>query len=269
VVSATCDALEDLLQAEGVYMDKLLCFVDSECVYKRPVLESKASQVKENISENLDGFNGFDEYDDSDDDTEETNEDNEKVNCVELKYVEIQKKLLVRTTEKYIEKIVENLKNRFVDVGMLEILSIFNPNVILSNVSCVSVFGKEKVLEVATQFGLDPVKLASEYQTYKRLVVGSYKGLNIQEICLKLTKDHLSMLPTVCECLKICCVIPVSSVACERGFSTQNRIKSRLRTNLNNKTLNNLMRISEDGPALKDFNVEKAVLAWRKKARKC
>lgn len=149
-VSATCDALEDLLHAEGVYMDTLLCFVDPESVYKRPVLESKASQVKENISENLDGFNGFDEYDDSDD---ETNEDSEKINCVELKYVELQKKLLVRITEKYIEKIVENLRNRFLDIGMLEMLSIFDPNVIQSNVSCLSVFGKEKVFEVSTQFG--------------------------------------------------------------------------------------------------------------------
>ena len=35
-----------------------------------------------------------------------------------------------------------------------------------------------------------------------------------------------------------CFLFPMTYVQCERGFSTQNRMKSKLRTNLNNQTLN-------------------------------
>ena len=65
----------------------------------------------------------------------------------------------------------------------------------------------------------------------------------------------------------LCNPIPVSCVACERGLPTRNRIKSRWRTNLNNVALINFMRISDDGPALKDFNIEKAAIVWRKEVR--
>ncbi|KAH3695465.1 hypothetical protein DPMN_082925 [Dreissena polymorpha] len=61
-VSATCDSLEDLLEAEGVYTDKLSEFIkneDGKSENKRPVSDSKAAVVKDNISENIDGFSGF------------------------------------------------------------------------------------------------------------------------------------------------------------------------------------------------------------------
>ena len=46
---------------------------------------------------------------------------------------------------------------------------------------------------------------------------------------------------------------------CERGFSTQKCIKSKFRTRLNNKSLNDLMRISEDGPHIKEFDFQEAL----------
>ena len=69
--------------------------------------------------------------------------------------------------------------------------------------------------------------------------------------------------------MKSCFLIPMTSVQCERGFSTQNRIKSKLRTNLNNQTLNDLMRISEDGPHIKEFDFQSALKKWKaEKVRK-
>ncbi|KAG1662474.1 hypothetical protein GQR58_020932 [Nymphon striatum] len=51
---------------------------------------------------------------------------------------------------------------------------------------------------------------------------------------------------------------------CERGFSTQNRIMSRLRTSMNNTTIDDLMRIFEDGPRMELFDFGKALRKWKK-----
>ncbi|WAR25241.1 hypothetical protein MAR_010945 [Mya arenaria] len=61
----------------------------------------------------------------------------------------------------------------------------------------------------------------SEYLEYKRLVAKAYPTIGLLDI----TK-------------------------CERGFSTQNGIMTRLRTSLNNKNMDTLMRIREVGPPL-------------------
>ncbi|XP_053372821.1 uncharacterized protein LOC128546379 [Mercenaria mercenaria] len=58
-------------------------------------------------------------------------------------------------------------------------------------------------------------------------------------------------------------VAPVSTVECERGFSKQNLIKTCLRNSLAMSALNNLMRISIDGPGLTDFDFGCAFKKWK------
>ena len=76
-------------------------------------------------------------------------------------------------------------------------------------------------------------------------------------------------LPNMTALLKCCIVIPMTSVQCERGFSTQNRIKSKYRTSMKESTLVDLMRISEDGPELRNFDFNRALAIWKeRKVRK-
>ncbi|KAH3874129.1 hypothetical protein DPMN_037370 [Dreissena polymorpha] len=63
--------------------------------------------------------------------------------------------------------------------------------------------------------------------------------------------------------LKCCVVIPMTSVQCERGFSTQNRINSKSRTLLKSKALDDLMRISKDGPTPGNFDFGCALQKWK------
>ncbi|XP_078679314.1 uncharacterized protein LOC144914964 [Branchiostoma floridae x Branchiostoma belcheri] len=49
---------------------------------------------------------------------------------------------------------------------------------------------------------------------------------------------------------------------CERAFSTLKRVKTRLRSRLKTSTLNNLLKISIDGPHIDDFNFEEAATVW-------
>jgi len=50
--------------------------------------------------------------------------------------------------------------------------------------------------------------------------------------------------PNLVKLASVAQIIPVTSVECERGFSCQNRIKSKFRARLNTVTLNALMQLA-------------------------
>lgn len=107
-----------------------------------------------------------------------------------------------------------------------------------------------------------------EYKQYKRLVVGSYQTSSLGDMCFHLGSEYEDIMPNIVRLIHCCTVIPVSNATCERGFSTQNRIKSRLRTNLNNISLNDLMRISEDGPSMALFDFPEALKVWKEEKKR-
>lgn len=57
-------------------------------------------------------------------------------------------------------------------------------------------------------------------------------------------------------------VLPVSSAICERGFSAQKRIKSDVRGSLHVDTVEDLIRISMEGPSLQESDAKEAVQTW-------
>ena len=79
-----------------------------------------------------------------------------------------------------------------------------------------------------------------------------------QESSLNLVYPNFAVLS------RICLTLPISTADCERAFSTMRRIKSRLRSQMNNDTLNDCMKISIDGPALQEFDFDSAVKNWSK-----
>ena len=103
-----------------------------------------------------------------------------------------------------------------------------------------------------------------EYQSFKRVVSANYPKRSYAELVQVIGLQYKTQFPNLTNLLSIGLVIPVSSVPCERGFSTQNRIKTKLRTSLNNRSLNTLHRISEEGPDILDFDFEDALAKWYK-----
>lgn len=63
-------------------------------------------------------------------------------------------------------------------------------------------------------------------------------------------------------------IIPVSSVPFERGFSTQNRVVSNMHTSLSTEVITDLMRISEDGCPMKQFDFIKALCKWKSEKKR-
>jgi len=72
---------------------------------------------------------------------------------------------------------------------------------------------------------------------------------------------ELSAYPNFVALVKLYLCITISSVDCERGFSTYNNIKTTIRNHLNVATVNTLMQMSVDTPSITnmdEFNFDKA-----------
>uniref|UniRef100_A0A1A8BG53 HAT C-terminal dimerisation domain-containing protein n=1 Tax=Nothobranchius kadleci TaxID=1051664 RepID=A0A1A8BG53_NOTKA len=78
----------------------------------------------------------------------------------------------------------------------------------------------------------------SEFALLKQTMVSSdsYASLTFQQFAEAILSDHRGVLTDMEKLSKIALVIPVASVSCERGFSTQNRIKTRFRNSLEFKS---------------------------------
>ena len=68
--------------------------------------------------------------------------------------------------------------------------------------------------------------------------------------------SHRSIYPNLGKISCSLLVIPIHSADCERGFSTLGRIRTKLRSWLNNTSLNSLLMISMEGPDVKYLDVQ-------------
>ena len=170
-----------------------------------------------------------------------------------------------------------NLKDRFADNGVLSLFQIFVLACIVKaereGAQTLLKFGLKELNDLLDKYEkslkLDRDDCVSEYKQYRRLVLGSYSTLNLSACVEAMFRNYQQIIPNVCKLLEVAVLIPMSSVPCERGFSTQNRILTRFRTRLSTQALNDLMRISEDGPSFKQFDFNRAVTTWKKeKVRK-
>ena len=66
----------------------------------------------------------------------------------------------------------------------------------------------------------------------------------------------------VLHLVEIMLVLPISAAQCERAVSAQNRIKSSLRVGLDSSMLQDLIRITAEGPPVLNFDATSAVEKW-------
>ena len=91
--------------------------------------------------------------------------------------------------------------------------------------------------------------------------------MNFKTFCKKVLKTHTEDFPEVSRLCRIALCVPVTSVACERGFSLQNKIKVKARTSLNPESLDTLMKFAK-GPVLEDFPYERAIQHWNNQKKR-
>lgn len=94
--------------------------------------------------------------------------------------------------------------------------------------------------------------------TFKHLLV-QYINLSYSDFWREMSLKYRNMYPSLTALGEIYLVLPPTSVEAERGFFCQNLIKISLMANL---SLNSRMVLIKKGPAMKNFDFNKAFDQW-------
>ena len=171
--------------------------------------------------------------------------------------------------EPFITKLCENIEHRFPDIELLDAFTIFDP----SKLPCsfeeanISNYGGDKIDILSRHFvSLDGQALVMDWTNFRTYMMQCCRNMCMQEVMTRLSTNPTlhQMYPELSKLAQICLVIPVSTADCERGFSAMARVKTKLRNQMKNSTLNHCLRILIEGPPIETFDFEKVLDTWKK-----
>ncbi len=175
--------------------------------------------------------------------------------------------------KKFVMQLIENIKDRFPDTGIHAVFDVLNPSNLpqTPEEAMDSKYGESQVEELQKHYGnenspfIDSDKLMAEWSDLRTYMILHYLSKPMKEVLQMLSKTGSALstiYPNFSKLAQVCLCIPLSTADCERAFSTMKRIKTRLRSQLKNKTLNNCMRISMEGSSLEYFDFDKSLHTW-------
>jgi hypothetical protein len=161
----------------------------------------------------------------------------------------------------YIGSVCHHLEQRLSNdsTSILKAFSVLEPRSLDLLSACET---SNNLKELAEFYKISEMELKREFSGIETLMRGSYKQLTLSEFHKVLLRRHQEEYPLTSLLVTLAMCIPVTSVACERGFSLQNRIKIKARTSLTPDNLDILMKLSS-GPSVHDFPYDKAIKHWR------
>lgn len=167
----------------------------------------------------------------------------------------------------FLSEVVANLEARFPEVSLLSAMSILTPQNLPKDQQELLNYGNTELDVLVDHFessiGLHECR--EEWPSFKQLVALNYSSLDLQHLWPMVCKLHRDQYPFLIKLAHACLAIPVSTATCERGFSTQNRIKNKLRNRMQTKRLDILMRITEEGPDVNEFDFDRSAKLWCEK----
>lgn len=83
-----------------------------------------------------------------------------------------------------------------------------------------------------------------------------------REVYSSLLANRPDNLRHILSIVEIMMVLSASTAVCERSFSAMNRIKTNLKTNMKQETLQDLMVVSTASPGVKEFSPDEAISVW-------
>ena len=182
-------------------------------------------------------------------------------------------RLLTNTFEQdvqgpFIQKLCENIQQRFPDVELLDAFTVFDPSKLPSSFDEMleSNYGIDKLDTLGNHFGsVDHQVLRTDWTNFRVYMMQCCQGMSMKAVLSKLATNSTlqQMYPQLYKLAQICLIIPVSTADCERGFSAMGRVKTKLRNQMKNSTLNHCLRIVIEGPPVADFDFEQTLDSWK------
>lgn len=163
----------------------------------------------------------------------------------------------------FLDKLLTNINDRFVDSDVLGAFSIFKPDKL--NIQEKD-YGNNNIKLLTERFGVFPTDQALiEWNIFKQFFHDTLLTLTEQQVLDRLcfNKDNLKTVFPIMSFMASCYrVLPPHTADCERDFSQMKIIKTYLRNRMCETTLDGIMRIVIEGPIIAEFPFEKVVRMW-------
>ena len=98
-------------------------------------------------------------------------------------------------------------------------------------------------------------------------LLGYTESIKTKCVYASLLARNQNDLNNVLVLVKLTITISPTTATCERSFSAMNRLKTVLKTRMQQGTLSNLLRVKDQGTVLKDFYPDSAIDQWLLKAK--
>ena len=166
--------------------------------------------------------------------------------------------------------LVDSLTARFPKLDLWDAMAVFDPVTFPASPKAKASFGADRLAILLEHFGnkrgpnTPPISTddaKKEWSVFKNLLFAKAERLASTDDSVPVTAASLAAdmlksqaifdeFPNMTKLMAISRVLPTTSVECERGFSMQNLIKTRMRCSLSVDTLDELIRISVNGRIL-------------------
>ena len=155
--------------------------------------------------------------------------------------------------ESYLNTLIEYLGARFPknDIDLLECLdTLLNPIRYPNSHTDIQQYSQDHLDTNCAHFQneTDRNMAQAAFLVFKHLTK-SFKGsLSFSQFCCKLITELIDQYPDFANLARLALIIPVSYAPCERGFSVQDALKTKVRNRLNPERLKRLLFIKLVGP---------------------
>jgi hypothetical protein len=149
----------------------------------------------------------------------------------------------------FFDAIIANIQERLPDTGVFAAFSILDPSRLPSSLeeAVTLKYGDGQVDLLQLQYGgecgvVDEGSIKYEWNELRCYLSMHCRSLSMLLIQILTTNTTLqSSYLNVSKLAEICLTLPIHTADCERAFSTMRRVKTRLRSEMTNKTLNHCM----------------------------
>ncbi len=201
--------------------------------------------------------------------TEIPSELNISIGAHELMWTEDYESDLISIISSFSGAVILEIQERFPNQPLLNAMKIFNHLIWPNDKELLVNYGEDE-LNILMEYyrAIIDDNVSEEWNNYKAIIYANYKTTKLELLLPKLFENYFETFPNILKLLSIIYSIPFSSVECERGFSKQNLIKTDLRNNLNNETLNLLMMIGLDDVDLLEFDFSHTLEIWNSQCKR-
>jgi len=170
----------------------------------------------------------------------------------------------------YVVKVIESLQQRFPDLKLFNAAKLFSPVCFSTDLTLLHrnarLWLQSFIDHFCTNVGnlFDERGLKSELRGFLDTLHISCGGLKMHQAWMVYSSnlDYVGRYPHMTKLWQAVLVIPASTASCERGFSTQNHIKSTLRCSLVLETLEAQMRVAMAKIPIEAIDFEQVWVKW-------